>query len=173
MANPPHFDHFFSQKKRRKCSKNQISLSKNQISTGYIIIIVFPIFLKKGRDNFNHGLTWSYLTCVSGTCPMILNVFITKNHHSRAESPQKILRQESSGGFFARNNSSYKLHKHGKFFLSCQSFSFQVILLQVVPCTSGGLWPPPLGSSIVQDTSKTPILFKLNFRHHTPKNSTF
>ncbi len=54
----------------------------------------------------------------------------------------KIIRQESSGGFAARNNSSYKLHKHGKKFLSCQSFSFQVILLQVVPCTSGGLAPP-------------------------------
>ena len=145
MANPPHFDHFFSQKKRRKCSKNQISLSKNQISTGYIIIIVFPIFLKKGRDNFNHGLTWSYLTCVSGTCPMILNVFITKNHHSRAESPQKILRQESSGGFAARNNSSYKPHKHGKIFFHV-NLSLSKLSYYKWSRARAGAFGPPLDS---------------------------
>ena len=75
---------------------------------------------------------------------MILNVFITKNHHSRAESPQKILRQESSGGFFARNNSSYKLHKHGKIFFHV-NLSLSKLSYYKWSRARAGAFGPPLG----------------------------
>ena len=94
-------------------------------------------FPKRAKINQNSGLFSIPCPWLSSSVPSIYF---------------KILRQESSGGFAARNNSSYKLHKHGKNFLSCQSFSFQVILLQVVPCTSGGLCPPPLGLVMYKST---------------------
>ncbi len=55
----------------------------------------------------------------------------------------KILRQESSGGFAARNNSSYKLHEHGKIFFHVNLSLSKLSYYKWSRARAGALGPPP------------------------------